>query len=372
MAPSEFFETRQAAAALKHGILRRYLHTFCSKTGSTSQDHRVVFLDGYAGEGVYADGQPGSPVLAATTAGRLAHNRRLLGIYVEKDRDRAAKLQECLAETTHEHTVVVGTLEDALPAIMESTPTDAPLLAFLDPFGLPISADGVSAIADHARIVQGHRRGPPTEILLTVSLAGLRRSAGHLTSQCESPRYLKCRDTILKRTDAIMGGDWWRPVWTQGDRHRVLEIAAKYSQVLAKKTRAKSWFSVPVSQGPGKPVVYILLFLTHYAEEGIWCFNECVSNAIEEWRKRFGETSTPLIDFDAHFVRSIERSLSQHLRTNSHIHLGKEVLTAYGQVVGYAREKHLRQALKRLYKAGVTDHDGTGVLKHAVVRRAAH
>lgn len=72
MTESLFFEERQAAAILKHGILGRYVRTFCSKTGKESPGNRVVYLDGYAGQGAYDDGQPGSPILAAKTAGSLA------------------------------------------------------------------------------------------------------------------------------------------------------------------------------------------------------------------------------------------------------------------------------------------------------------
>ena len=47
----EFFDERQGAAVIKHGILRRYLPVFAAKTGSTSAGGRVVYLDGYAGAG---------------------------------------------------------------------------------------------------------------------------------------------------------------------------------------------------------------------------------------------------------------------------------------------------------------------------------
>ena len=53
---SKFHEAKQAAAVLKHAVLDRYVTPFASKTGSTSKDGRVAFIDGYAGPGRYADG----------------------------------------------------------------------------------------------------------------------------------------------------------------------------------------------------------------------------------------------------------------------------------------------------------------------------
>jgi three-Cys-motif partner protein len=59
-----FFETKQPAAVLKHELLRRYLRVYVQKTGSTSKDGRVAYLDAYAGPGFYDDGSAGSPAIA--------------------------------------------------------------------------------------------------------------------------------------------------------------------------------------------------------------------------------------------------------------------------------------------------------------------
>lgn len=49
---SEFFKRSKAAqATLKHAILRQYLATFTTATGTKSPDHRVGYIDGYAGPG---------------------------------------------------------------------------------------------------------------------------------------------------------------------------------------------------------------------------------------------------------------------------------------------------------------------------------
>ena len=84
---STFFAERQPAAVLKHGILRRYIQPFTNKTGKWAPDHRVVYLDGYSGPGVYSDGAPGSPAWAVQTAETVAGFRNLL--CVEPDEDGA-------------------------------------------------------------------------------------------------------------------------------------------------------------------------------------------------------------------------------------------------------------------------------------------
>ncbi|MBT2546054.1 three-Cys-motif partner protein TcmP [Streptomyces sp. ISL-44] len=57
---------------LKHELLRRYLPPFGGMTGTQAQDGRVVYLDGYAGEGRYENGEPGSAEIALRVA---AHHR---------------------------------------------------------------------------------------------------------------------------------------------------------------------------------------------------------------------------------------------------------------------------------------------------------
>lgn len=59
-APHEFFEKKSRAAVLKHGILKRHIVPFVSKTGSMSRSNRVVVIYGYARLGRYANSAPGS------------------------------------------------------------------------------------------------------------------------------------------------------------------------------------------------------------------------------------------------------------------------------------------------------------------------
>src|SRR5689334_8127705 len=104
MAANEsFFVRRKAAAAFKHGILSQYPPVFVAKAGSVT-DGRVVFLDGYAGQGRYDDGSPGSPLLFVQAA-RGRPNRSVTGIFVEQDGERYASLCRVLDETDPDHVV---------------------------------------------------------------------------------------------------------------------------------------------------------------------------------------------------------------------------------------------------------------------------
>lgn len=248
-----------------------------------------------------------------------------------------------------------------------------PLFAFFDPFGLPISMDLIAKVMGHSRMREGYRQGPPTEVLVTLSYPGLRRNAGHLTSASKNARYLKGRETRLGNLDGILGGAWWRSIWEGGSADRVSLIASGYTDRLAERMSARGWYRVSVSRRWDGPPVYELLFFTQYPEEGIWYFNECVSLAVESFR---AFCSRGQLDLDPVEVREkrwtsiIRSNIQEALQDRVGIDLGREMDLAYGATLGYAREKHLRAAIKQLHRCGAIKHDGKGSLANAYVERS--
>lgn len=130
----------------KHEILRNYLKAWFPILSRWSG--RIIYLDGFAGPGIYSGGEPGSPVIAIETA--VEHNLRqhfgeLFFIFIEKEPDRAAKLKEVLATRFPKlpkniNYQVIGaefapTLQEALQSLDQRNAKLAPTFAFLDPFG---------------------------------------------------------------------------------------------------------------------------------------------------------------------------------------------------------------------------------------------
>jgi hypothetical protein len=62
-----YWQGKALPSVFKHELLRRYIPPFGGMTGTQAQDRRVVYLDGYAGEGRYENGDPGSAEIAAIT-----------------------------------------------------------------------------------------------------------------------------------------------------------------------------------------------------------------------------------------------------------------------------------------------------------------
>lgn len=355
--PTAFFEERQPAAVLKHGILRRYLQPFASKTGATSPGHRVVYVDGYAGPGVYSDGTPGSPALAVQTAEVISTTRNLECLYIEQDENEYHQLRSMLAPYRNWE-AFNDPLEECLPEVMIRVGR-APVFTFLDPFGLPIPFDS---------IVHNVLRRPmsrKTELLLNFSTPGLNRNAGHLQSQKNYP----AKKTFIARLDQRLGGDWWRDIWRDHqppDRNDL--IRQKYVERLAEAgTGGWGWWTFPVSRRPQGPPIYHLIFLSRH-RDGLWIFNQALSLALKEYheycaRVEPGEQMT--LDLDSwdereqDWITGIESNIEELLRSGSFV-VEERLDEVCGEALGYARETHIRKAIKSLYAQGVTATDGKG------------
>lgn len=79
-----FWDEAQGAAVFKHAVLKQYAPIFANKVGKFSDAHRVEIVDGYAGQGRYDNGDPGSPAVFLETAETLKDNRLVHCTFIEE------------------------------------------------------------------------------------------------------------------------------------------------------------------------------------------------------------------------------------------------------------------------------------------------
>ena len=130
----------------KHEILRRYLEAW-SAILSLAGFPTIAYVDGFAGPGVYDNGEDGSPIIALKSA--LTHQARITAelrfLFIEKDKERAARLEECVnaIERPIKFKVQIAggmSFEDGfrkhlLHPYREANKPLPPTFAFIDPFG---------------------------------------------------------------------------------------------------------------------------------------------------------------------------------------------------------------------------------------------
>ena len=330
-AHDKFFQEKQAAAVLKHGILKRYPDVFTAKTGSAALAGKVVYLDGFAGPGRYkpeegqAEGAEGSPLLAVRTATKAgAFHRTLHCVFVERDPEYFENLSETLAREAPQdmvYEVLRGDVNQHLDTVL-ALARDSPLLAFLDPFGT-----GLPYTEMTDRLLR-QPKWPATEVLLNFNLQSVWRIGGLLDADkanATSPALVdafldeewlpvgtgrggrasgagfQSADASLARIDAFLGDDWWREVFRtarrqaegQGERAAAASAAWKVAQVYCKKIEKDTGyraFPVPIRREPGQAPLFMMILFYRYAGAP-YVFNEAVSKANEDWRKFTNERS---------------------------------------------------------------------------------
>ena len=225
---------------LKHEILRQYVVPFVSKVGRNATGSRVVYLDGYAGPGSYADGTPGSPALVLQSAAQVAEFRSLDCYFIERKREDFKRLKILVEEARAKGInaeALHGRVEKHLDHVLERA-EGAPLLAFLDPFGLGLSFDDLTGKIFGPRRPRGAGWNA-TEALLNFSANAVRRIGGHLTAATE----YRNTPATLAAMDAACGGSWWRDEFcdSKDNSEAVERIANGYAKRVCKTIGSGAW-----------------------------------------------------------------------------------------------------------------------------------
>lgn len=148
--------TMDSHTAAKHGILQGYLSAWLPIMSKWNR--RLVYIDGFAGPGVYEGGEPGSPIIALRAF--LEHRQRslikaeLVYAFIEEDARRVARLNKEIARlgdlpANVKIEVIEGAFQDRFTELLDHLDERgeklAPTFAFIDPFGYtaaPMSLSG--------------------------------------------------------------------------------------------------------------------------------------------------------------------------------------------------------------------------------------
>ncbi len=141
--------SRPAHTKAKHDILVKYLQAWFAIMGGSRYDQKVGVFDGFAGPGVYDQGEPGSPVLLVDAL--LGHDHfsrwadtKFIFLFNEVDPDRYASLKTTIDGLSARWSpwpknVQVGSENRAFSELAEEMLSGGkgliPLFAFIDPFG---------------------------------------------------------------------------------------------------------------------------------------------------------------------------------------------------------------------------------------------
>jgi three-Cys-motif partner protein len=143
-APKETIWAIEPHTQAKHEILTRYLDAWFPIMASWNT--KVLFIDGFAGPGRYAGGEPGSPELAVESAlkrHRMLRNSTILFCFNESDTARYDELESwarAKTETVPSNFELIVEYEEFVDLAryivdMRGDRSLVPTFAFVDPFG---------------------------------------------------------------------------------------------------------------------------------------------------------------------------------------------------------------------------------------------
>jgi three-Cys-motif partner protein len=181
--------------AAKHAILRRYLDAWIPIM--SRYNGRVLYIDGFAGPGIYENREPGSPIIALDAA--LGQVQRIRGemyfLFIEADQDRCDSLRAQVARRALPAKlrveVVHGRFDDTLNSVLAPLAASGkqliPTFAFIDPFGFSHTPMGV---------ISAIMRNPRCEVLITFMYEEINR----FLANADHPATF----------DTLFGSDGWR------------------------------------------------------------------------------------------------------------------------------------------------------------------
>ena len=234
----------------KHQILEEYLKAWFPILGS--RFGRIVYIDGFAGPGIYVGGEDGSPVIAIRTASEhplIKPTTEVRFLFIEKDAKRVEILNKVLATNFPKlpsnivYTIHRSEFVDSVKSILDWSEKQnaklAPTFAFVDPFGysdFPMNV--ISRLLSYERC----------ELLITFMSGSVNRFL--------DPDHEKAVDSLYGITE-------WREAKNEKDTDKRLKfLLTLYENQL--KTAGASFVKTFQMTGRNNQVSYDLVFCTKH------------------------------------------------------------------------------------------------------------
>ncbi|WP_051836752.1 three-Cys-motif partner protein TcmP [Streptomyces sp. NRRL WC-3742] len=221
-APKDVIWPRDPHTAAKHALLRRYLQAWAPIM--LSRNEVVTYAEGFAGPGIYRDGEPGSPVIAHQVfSGALRRSpQRVKMVLVEENGRRKTELERRIAAAVDSsgsrgdrldvHIAQGQCHPDLLQQLDRTGSLHHPMFVLLDGFGGP---DVPFPLLQ--RIATQHR----SEVMVTFQPAFLVR----FSEKAEHHR---------SAGDAFFGGTQWHGVFQQPSSRKAAYLRDRYRESLGR------------------------------------------------------------------------------------------------------------------------------------------
>ena len=325
----------------KHLVLEEYLKAWFPILGMGHGNGRILFIDGFAGPGEYADGEEGSPVVAMRVLAEHAAKHRIstevVFVFIENHAGRVDHLRGIvdrwrprLPDKTKVHVLedsFESRMTDVLQELEDQKKRMAPALVMMDPFGIkdiPLS------------VIRG--------------ILGNRRCEVYVTFMWEEMNRFLTTTEFEPHMDALFGTAAWRQAAEMVGSERRRHLYALYKAQL-KSAGAEHVVHFHLYKGNG--LRYSVFFATGHP-----LGSDRMKKAI--WKiAPFGDFSFRGGDSDQMVMLGIAQPDYTLLTDALHRRFGNSGWVRMGEIVGFVQsdetifhDGHVKRQLKSMEQEG--------------------
>jgi three-Cys-motif partner protein len=313
----------------KHKILENYLKAWFPIIGRYNDT--VNYVDGFAGPGIYSQGEPGSPIVAMKVANEHSAelNGKLNFLFIEEGEARAENLSNEITKLRLKNNfnvkVVNNKFYDTIDSILKSFGKEGKILAptfiFIDPFGF--SGIPASVIADLLK-------NPKVEVFINFSVDSINRFIG--------------TEDANKHIAELFGAEEVIELIKSSKDNRIRDLRDLYQLVLNEHAKFVRYFEMRNNDGR---IIYYLFFCGNH-NLGHLRMKEAMWRVSKEGDFSFSDSTNPnqiVLFTKEDFGEEVFRIIKDKFAALE-LEVDVEEIKKYVEDETAFLDKHLTQALK--------------------------
>lgn len=283
---SNFFENKNSWSEVKDQLLGCYLVPYFAKIMSTRKN--VVYVDGFAGKGIFKDGKPGSPIIALDIIRSSLQKSNFNNIIIEPyfiELNHAKELEKNISSYKNAK-IISGKYEDNIENILQGKQQQNVFL-YIDPYGIK------SLYFDVFKKLKLKNLNS-VEILMNMNSFGFIREACNamnvkfdihgledILGACDTSHISESKS--IQDLDKVAGGPYWKSIIQDYKANKIdgYEAEIKFTEKYCSNLRNvfKYVLNMPIRLKRGQRPKYRMIYATNH-EQGCVLMND---NMCKRW-----------------------------------------------------------------------------------------
>ncbi len=353
----DFFKEKKEWSKIKDDILGFYLKPYFTKIQHTKKD--TVYIDGFAGKGIFDDGTIGSPLIAYNVYRDINSDMSIKFYFIEN------KYYSDLSENVkglNNIEVIPGNYEDNIIDLINNN-NDKNLFVYIDPFGIK------SLNFSYLKSLNSSSLNSAEFLMNLNSFGFIREGCRILKTQLNDVVIDTEYDLLMDDSDdfkeansiekmnSIAGGDYWQQIIFDHQSHKINGYKAEklfvdnYCNKIKETGKFKYVINIPIRTKAGSPPKYRMVFATNH-KDGILLMNDNMANRFDELlsiqTNGFGSLFQENFDNDFISLDDIKEKILSLLSDDYKDYF--DIIIDYISKYGITKTKLLNDIIKKLEK----------------------